>query len=103
MAGLASALLVDMGFPAALGFIIGYAAKKVVKLALTLLGSFLIGLFYLQQKGVVSINLERLESLLANLTTQGYVRVGALVEFLKSSVLPSGSFLIGLALGLKKG
>ena len=103
MAGLATALLVDMGFPAALGFVMGYAVKKVVKLALVLLGSFILGLFYLQQKGVVSVDVERLESLLANLTAQGYVRVETLVEFLRSSVLPSGSFVLGLALGLKKG
>ncbi|MDK2464240.1 MAG: hypothetical protein QI223_05655 [Candidatus Korarchaeota archaeon] len=52
---------------------------------------------------MIAINVERMGSLVQNLTRRGYVQVGALVDFLISSALPSGSFLVGLILGLKKG
>ena len=103
MGSLAPTLVVNVGFPAALGFVVGYTVKKVIKAALILLGSCLLALFYLEEKGVITVNVQRLESLVENLTTQGYVRAEALMDFLASSVLPTGSFLAGLALGLKKG
>ncbi|MDK2464239.1 MAG: hypothetical protein QI223_05650 [Candidatus Korarchaeota archaeon] len=40
-------IAVDVGIPAALGFVVGYTVKKIVKAALVLLGSFLLILFYL--------------------------------------------------------
>ncbi len=96
-------IAVDVGIPAALGFVVGYTIKKIVKAALVLLGSFLLILFYLEERGVITINVERMGSLVQNLTQRGYVQVEALMDFLISSALPSGSFLIGLILGLKKG
>ncbi len=103
MEAIISTLLVELGLPAALGFIIGYTTKKVLKAALILFGSFLIILYYLQQKGLITVNTDKMMESFRNLMEEGLKHVDYLSHFLTSSVLPTGSFIAGLALGLKKG
>ncbi len=103
MESIASMLLVELGLPAVLGFIIGYTTKKVLKAALILFGSFLIILYYLQQKGLITVNTDKMMESFKNLMEEGLKHVEYLSQFLTSSVLPTGSFIAGLALGLKKG
>ncbi len=103
MEALIPTLLMELGLPAGLGFIVGYTAKKVLKAALILLGSFLIILYYLQQKGIVTVNTDRMLESFRNLMEEGIRHIDYLLNFLTTSVLPTGSFVVGLALGLKKG
>ncbi len=103
MESLVSTLLIELGLPAVLGFIIGYTTKKVLKAALVLFGSFLIILYYLQQKGLITVNTDRMVNSFRNLMEEGLKHIDYLSQFLTSSVLPTGSFIAGIALGLKKG
>ena len=98
-----STLLMEVGFPAGLGFIIGYTLKKIAKIALAIFGIFLLALYYLQMKGIVTINTDKLTGSLKNITTSGLQQFGTLLDFMISGILPAGSFVAGFALGLKKG
>ena len=48
-----------------LGILIGYALKKVIKIAAVIVGLFLAGLTYLQYHQIASINWNRLETVLS--------------------------------------
>ncbi len=103
MNDIVSTLLMEVGFPAGLGFIIGYTLKKIAKIVLAIFGIFLLALYYLQMKGLITINTEKLTESLKNITTSGVQQFSRIIDFMISGVLPAGSFVAGLALGLKKG
>jgi uncharacterized membrane protein (Fun14 family) len=57
------------------GLLLGYALKKVVKLAAVVVGLFLAGLAYLQYQQIASFNWDKIEgtiSTLANTTTNTF-------------------------------
>ncbi len=60
----------DVGVGAVAGFLTGFALKKVMKIAMALIGAYLLSLFWLQQKGVITINTDKLFNLTGNLTSQ---------------------------------
>ncbi|WP_054839862.1 FUN14 domain-containing protein [Thermococcus sp. JCM 11816] len=89
----------DLGVGAIVGFVTGYALKKFVKIVMTLIGAYLLSLFWLQQKGVITINTDKLFNLSENVTQQvlglGQKALG---------ILPgTGAFVAGFYLGFKKG
>lgn len=89
----------DMGVGAIVGFVTGYALKKLMKLAMALIGAYVLSLFYLQQKGVITINTDKLFNLTNNITQQ-VVNVSQKVL----GILPGTSaFVAGFYLGFKKG
>ncbi|WP_297549845.1 FUN14 domain-containing protein [Thermococcus sp.] len=89
----------DMGVGAIVGFVTGYALKKLMKLAMALIGVYVLSLFYLQQKGVITINTDKLFNLTNNITQQ-VVNVSQKVL----GILPGTSaFVAGFYLGFKKG
>ena len=81
------------------GFLIGYATKKVVKIAMFVLGLFLLSLFYLMSKNVITINFENLYVMICNFFDQTIVLVTNIIP-----ILPiTGSFALGFMLGILKG
>jgi uncharacterized membrane protein (Fun14 family) len=94
-----NAMMGDVGVGAVVGFITGFALKKILKLALAIIGAYLLSLFWLQKKGVISINLDRLYNVAAGwshqLLTLGEKVVG---------ILPgTTAFLAGFYVGFRKG
>ena len=85
------------------GFAVGYAAKKLLKLALIILGLFLLAVGYLNYKGVVQVSMADVvgfaEAKLAWLLGEA----GGLLDFLASNAGFGTGFTGGLILGLKKG
>jgi len=94
-----NAMVGDVGVGAVVGLITGFALKKILKLAIAIIGAYLLSLFWLQHKGVITINEEKLFNLAAGwsseLLTLGEKVVG---------ILPgTTAFLAGFYLGFRKG
>ena len=95
------------------GFLIGYALKKVVKLAAAVVGLFLAGLAYLQYQQIVVISwnkisrlLQNAASTLANATTQipGFSSDHTAALAMTNFGIPlTGSVAMGFAVGFMKG
>jgi len=85
------------------GFAVGYAAKKILKLALLILGLFILAIGYLNYQGIVQVSMEDLvswaEAQLGSLSSQ----LGGLVNFIAANSGLGAGFIGGLILGLKKG
>jgi len=94
-----SGMVGDVGVGAIVGFVTGYALKKLMKIAMAIIGAYILSLFYLQHKGVITINTDRLFNLTGSLTRQ-VVSLGQKVL----GILPGTSaFVAGFYLGFKKG
>ncbi|HDD31751.1 MAG TPA: hypothetical protein ENF72_03935 [Thermococcus litoralis] len=89
----------DMGIGAIVGFITGYALKKFIKIVLTLIGVYLLSLFWLQQKGVITINTDALFNLAESATTSTLTLADKVVGILPGT----GAFVAGFYLGFRKG
>ena len=94
-----SAMMGDMGVGAVVGFVTGYAVKKVMKLALALIGAYVASLLWLEQKGVLIIDKDRLFNLVGDWTHE-IMTAGQ--KFM--ALLPgTAAFVGGFALGFHKG
>lgn len=94
---------VQAGGGALVGGVIGYAAKKIVKLVAALVGVQLGLLAYLEHQGIVSVDWSQLRSA-ASVTASA--ADGGVPPFIADalSVLPAGGgFTIGALAGFKKG
>ncbi|ASI98181.1 FUN14 domain-containing protein [Thermococcus celer] len=89
----------DVGVGAVAGFLTGFALKKVMKIAMALIGAYLLSLFWLQQKGVITINTDKLFNLTGNLTSQ----VVSLSQKAIGILPGTGAFIAGFYLGFQKG
>ena len=89
----------DMGVGGVVGFITGYALKKFIKLLLALIGVYVLSLFWLQQKGVVTIN----TNALFNLTESTANQTLSLADKVMSILPGGGAFVVGFYLGFHKG
>ncbi|RKX48434.1 MAG: hypothetical protein DRP38_04755 [Thermotogae bacterium] len=94
-----SGIVGDMGIGAAVGFITGYALKKFIKIVLTLIGVYLLTLFWLQQKGVITINTDALFNLAESATTSTLT----LADKVEGILPGTGAFVAGFYLGFRKG
>jgi uncharacterized membrane protein (Fun14 family) len=84
------------------GFIVGYAAKKISKLIVIVLGLFIAALLYLGIQGIISINYNALWTALANALGMAGSAFSWIVGVI--SLLPfAGSFIVGFLLGFKLG
>ena len=94
-----NAMVSDVGVGGIVGFVTGYALKKLMKLAMAIIGAYVLSLFYLQQKGVITISTDKLFNLTGNLTQQ-VISLGQKVM----GILPGTSaFVAGFYIGFKKG
>jgi uncharacterized membrane protein (Fun14 family) len=94
--------LVSLGMLGAIGFLIGYALKKLVKLLLFFAGLFLLALVGLEYLGAIKINYDKLDEAL--ISALGSIQ-GLLPQImpLLSGLFYSLSFGAGFLLGLMKG
>jgi uncharacterized membrane protein (Fun14 family) len=84
------------------GFIVGYAAKKISKLIVIVLGLFIVALLFLGVRGIISINYDALWNALANSLGMAESAFSWIVGVI--SLLPfAGSFIVGFLLGFKLG
>jgi len=94
-------MLSQVGAGAIIGFGLGYALKKIAKVAVVFLSVAMLGLLWLQSQGVLTLHFERLYELLE----QGVRQAIQLPEWLGGlTMLPlTGGFATGFILGLKRG
>ncbi len=85
------------------GFIVGYALKKFLKLVMIVLGLFLAMLFLLCYMGIVVLNYEKLMVLLASLMETIKEGAGKFVNWATVNIPFWGCFSVGALLGLKVG
>ncbi|RLI26260.1 MAG: hypothetical protein DRO52_02750 [Candidatus Hecatellales archaeon] len=96
-------LLMQLGFGGGIGFVIGFALKKLLKIILVLLGIYFVSLFYLAHEGFITINYEKFSELYEALTEK-LLHGGFTVPAFLTSHLPfAGAFILGLGLGFKVG
>ena len=95
-------LITQLGVGGILGFCIGFAIKKVAKIAAAVIGLFALGLIYLETKGMISVDWLGVEA-------WGNTALGSLIEMEGSlgvvlANLPlAGGVLVGFGLGMKMG
>jgi len=95
-------LITQLGFGGVLGFIVGYAFKKLMKLFLVFLGLYFISLMYLAYNGFITIHYEKFSKAfegLSSLAQGGFT----LPSFLTANIPMVGGFVVGLGLGFKMG
>ena len=92
----------DIGSGFVIGFVVGWAAKKAIKIVAFLIGVYILSLLYLAKIGVISINKEAFSALLGNLENSILVFGDKLVGLIHSFSFGT-SFFVGFGLGIKKG
>ena len=102
MSELISPIVYQIGAGGILGFIVGYAVKKLLKVLAVIAGLFAIALIYLGYTGIINVDYDKLtvaiEGIIGNL--------GGASEWIAPIVasLPfAGTFMVGAVIGLKKG
>jgi uncharacterized membrane protein (Fun14 family) len=108
----------EVGGGGILGFLTGYAAKKVVKIVAILIGAQLALFKFLETRGVLEVNWEALYTGAANTTTAAANATvggnasgnatangtgGGLFQSLLSALPVGGGFAAGALVGFKKG
>lgn len=84
------------------GFLVGYAVKKIIKILAVLIGALIVVILYLGYLGIVNVNYDKLVEYVNKLSP--YIEEApSVVAPIISSIPFAGSFLLGFALGLKKG
>jgi uncharacterized membrane protein (Fun14 family) len=90
-----------------IGFLVGYATKKVLKLIAVILGVvaaiILLPLTYLASKGVITVNQDRLIVLLQSWGNSLLLAATSSLSALTISLPITGGLAAGFAYGLKKG
>lgn len=102
MSEVLSPVLYQLGAGGILGFIVGYAVKKVLKILAVIAGLFALVLIYLGYADIISVNYGKLTEAIEGLMG-GLGGASQLVSPIIASLPFAGSFLVGAALGLKKG
>ncbi|WP_129116838.1 FUN14 domain-containing protein [Halegenticoccus tardaugens] len=95
---------VEAGSGAVVGAIVGFAAKKVAKVVAVLVGLELALFKFLEARGILSVDWERLTAGLAK--TKDGAAAGAPPDWamtILSTLSISGGFTAGFLLGFKKG
>jgi uncharacterized membrane protein (Fun14 family) len=99
--------LFSIGSGGVVGFLIGFAIKKVMKILVIIAGVFFAALIYLQLQGIININWDKLQSvsesalttISASLTDTG--QISAITGNL--GIPLTGGLAAGFAIGLMKG
>jgi uncharacterized membrane protein (Fun14 family) len=95
-------LVTQLGVGGIIGLCIGYAIKKVAKIAAAVIGIFSLGLIYMESQGMITVEWLGVETW-GNTALAGLGQAeGALGAFL--SILPfAGGAIAGFAIGIKMG
>ncbi len=92
----------QMGGSALVGAVIGYAAKKVAKILAVIIGVELVVLKFLESRGVLTVNWERLVNASENASQQVEPATRSFVETFVSTAGIGASFAAGFFVGLKR-
>ena len=92
-------LIADIGYAGFLGFVVGFAVKKLMNLFLMMLGLYILSLLWLQSKGIISINLDQLFVLIKSI----FSGLDAFVKGALKTVAFSSAFAGGFFIGFKTG
>ena len=102
MSEVLSPIVYQLGAGGILGFIAGYAVKKLLKLLAVIAGLFAVALIYLGYTGIISVNYQKLTEAIEGLMG-GLGGASQWVSPIIANLPFAGSFVVGAALGLKKG
>jgi uncharacterized membrane protein (Fun14 family) len=92
----------QLGIGGFLGFFAGYAIKKMTKVLAVLIGIGALILIYLGYEGIISINYDKLAEMIERLMGTASQASTVLTPIIAN--LPfAGSFIAGLAVGIKLG
>ena len=98
-----TAILATIGISGLIGFAVGYALKKILKLALIVIGLFIGTLFALDYLGIVEVHYNKL-LYYANLVVHEFMGFSnAVYSHVVASIPMAAGFIAGFILGLKKG
>ena len=95
-------LISQVGIGGVLGFVIGYALKKILKFLLVLIGLFSALLLYLGFEGFITIHYGKIEEVFTTFIENSGTDL-ALPSFIGTNIPLAGSFALGFSLGIKKG
>jgi len=102
-----STTLFSMGSGGVIGFLAGYAIKRVMKILAVIAGAFFAALMYLQSQGLISVNWDKLQSVSQSTVTtlsNSLTDSGQVTNILGNLGIPLTSGLAaGFAVGLIKG
>jgi uncharacterized membrane protein (Fun14 family) len=95
-------IIYQLGIGGILGFFVGYAVKKMTKVLAVLIGLGALVLIFLGYQGVININYDKLAQMIQNLMGAAGQASTVLTPIIAN--LPfAGSFIAGIAVGLKLG
>lgn len=86
-----------------MGFAVGYALKKIIKIALVVLGIFVMALLYLSNKGIIDVHYDALAREIENALGSAAGEATSMKAYIIANVPFAATFLAGVYLGLKKG
>ncbi|WP_181684671.1 FUN14 domain-containing protein [Halorhabdus salina] len=92
----------QMGGSAIVGAVIGFAAKKIAKIIAIIIGLELMLFKFLESRGVLTVNWDRLTNASADLSEQGAQVGQTVIETFVSTAGIGASFAGGFMLGFKK-
>ncbi|MDW0136717.1 MAG: FUN14 domain-containing protein [Nitrososphaeraceae archaeon] len=107
-------LATSIGIGGFLGFLMGYAIKKIIKIIIVVAGLLVGIMYYLQYNGLVALNWAKVEATLGNamtnfngfsLNTPFFPGISdQILDAISNSGIPlTGGFAAGFAFGLSKG
>jgi uncharacterized membrane protein (Fun14 family) len=107
-------LATSIGIGGFLGFLMGYAIKKILKIIIVVAGLLVGIMYYLQYNGLVALNWAKVEATLGNamtnfngfsLNTPFFPGISdQILDAISNSGIPlTGGFAAGFAFGLSKG
>jgi len=102
LSNLLTPMVSELGVGGVGGFVVGYALKKVAKMAAIALGLFFVALQYLAYKGFITIDYSAMREWALDLMGQS-AEFQSIVPDLVANIPFGASFAVGFYLGLKKG
>jgi uncharacterized membrane protein (Fun14 family) len=96
-------LAAQLGFGGVVGFAIGYAVKKILKIIVIFIGIYFISLLYLSHVGFIKINYDRIISAFETFASKLLHGGVTIPSFMTANIPFIGSFIVGFGLGLKVG
>ncbi|RPJ29677.1 MAG: hypothetical protein EHM25_08650 [Nitrosopumilales archaeon] len=107
-------LATSIGIGGFLGFLMGYAVKKILKIIIVVAGLLVGIMYYLQYNGLIALNWAKVEATLGNamtnfngfsLNTPFFPGISdQILDAISNSGIPlTGGFAAGFAFGLSKG
>jgi len=95
-------IVYQLGIGGVLGFFVGYAVKKITKIIAAIIGLIALFFIYLGYEGIINVNYDKLAQMIENLMGTASQATTTLTPIVAN--LPfAGSFIAGMAVGLKLG